>query len=394
MTLPTFDYLLVKVASRCNIDCSYCYWFRDQTVYSQPKVMSPEVSERLLQRIAEQIESHHLKHFSVLLHGGEPLLWGKARFRAFAEAYLRIGAASGAQMHLSVTTNGLLIDDEWCELFSAFSTSVTVSIDGPPELHDKNRLTFDGRGTHSDVLQSIRLLRSKGIEPGLLSVADVGSTPDLVVQHLVHEVGAKHFDILIPDATYDNPAPSIATYYKRLFDLWLDELAPKGIGVRLARGIAVGLLGGDAKLESIGYGPIQTCAVMPDGSLEPLDVLRIAGNGSTKTGLNVFDHDIQAVTANDVWLKAFNASLNLPAKCKACEFRNACGGGYLPHRFSTENGYENPSVYCEDLIEVFEHSWQRIAAQVSLSGPGRASIPIASAIASLDNESSVSVTSH
>ena len=36
--------LLIKVASRCNIDCSYCYWFRDAAVYSKPKLMSAEVA--------------------------------------------------------------------------------------------------------------------------------------------------------------------------------------------------------------------------------------------------------------------------------------------------------------------------------------------------------------
>ena len=47
--------LLIKVASRCNIDCSYCYWFRDAAVYSKPKLMSAEVLQQLLRRIEEHI---------------------------------------------------------------------------------------------------------------------------------------------------------------------------------------------------------------------------------------------------------------------------------------------------------------------------------------------------
>ena len=38
--------LLIKVAARCNIDCSYCYWFRDAAVYSKPKLMSEEVLQQ------------------------------------------------------------------------------------------------------------------------------------------------------------------------------------------------------------------------------------------------------------------------------------------------------------------------------------------------------------
>src|SRR5271167_398303 len=50
--------LLVKVAARCNIDCSYCYWFRDAAVYDKPKLMSADVLRRLLQRIEEHVSEH------------------------------------------------------------------------------------------------------------------------------------------------------------------------------------------------------------------------------------------------------------------------------------------------------------------------------------------------
>ena len=55
--------LLVKVASRCNIDCSYCYWFRDAAVYDKPKLMSADVLHRLLQRIEEHVAEHSLIDF-------------------------------------------------------------------------------------------------------------------------------------------------------------------------------------------------------------------------------------------------------------------------------------------------------------------------------------------
>ena len=76
--------MLVKVATRCNIDCSYCYWFRDAAVYDKPKLMSPEVLQQLLQRIEEHITRHHLIEFPIILHGGEPLLWGVENFHRIA----------------------------------------------------------------------------------------------------------------------------------------------------------------------------------------------------------------------------------------------------------------------------------------------------------------------
>jgi uncharacterized protein len=47
--------LLVKVAARCNIDCSYCYWFRDAAVYDKPKLMSADVLHQLLQRVEQHV---------------------------------------------------------------------------------------------------------------------------------------------------------------------------------------------------------------------------------------------------------------------------------------------------------------------------------------------------
>ena len=78
--------LLIKVASRCNIDCSYCYWFRDAAVYSKPKLLSDEVLQQLLQRIEEHIAEHALVEFPLILHGGEPLLWGVENFYRIADA--------------------------------------------------------------------------------------------------------------------------------------------------------------------------------------------------------------------------------------------------------------------------------------------------------------------
>ena len=78
--------LLVKVATRCNIDCSYCYWFRDAAVYQKPKLMSARVLQQLLARIEQHVTRYSLPDFPIILHGGEPLLWGVENFHRFAAA--------------------------------------------------------------------------------------------------------------------------------------------------------------------------------------------------------------------------------------------------------------------------------------------------------------------
>ena len=123
--------LLVKVATRCNIDCSYCYWFRDAAVYNKPKLMSADVLHQLLQRIEQHVARYPLVDFPIILHGGEPLLWGVENFHRFVEACDGISSRTGCEIPVAVTTNGVLIDDEWLDCFEARNISVAISIDGP-----------------------------------------------------------------------------------------------------------------------------------------------------------------------------------------------------------------------------------------------------------------------
>src|ERR1700742_3694761 len=123
--------LLVKVASRCNIDCTYCYWFRDAAVYEKPKLMGEAVLQQLLRRIEEHVTGYSLPDLPIVLHGGEPLLWGVDNFNRFAEACAAITERTGSVIPISVTTNGVLIDDRWLDCFEAHGISVAISIDGP-----------------------------------------------------------------------------------------------------------------------------------------------------------------------------------------------------------------------------------------------------------------------
>ena len=52
---------------------------------------------------------------------------------------------------------------------------------------------------------------------------------------------------------------------------------------------------------------------------------------------------------------------SLPAACRGCVERDTCGGGYLPHRYSRDRGFDNPSVWCADLLRLFGHIRGRMA---------------------------------
>jgi uncharacterized protein len=377
---PIFQYILVKLSSRCNLRCTYCYWFRDPSVYRKPSLLTIEAEQAFLEKLETHIQTHNLEHFSILFHGGEPLLFGQQRFIKLAGALLAIGKRTGCEMRLSMTTNATLIDTRWAQILHLFNVRVTVSIDGPPSVHDQHRVDFKGKGTHEQVLHGLKILKEYEINLGVLAVCDPATDPETITGYFIDDLDLKHFDILIPDTNHQENPPSIANYYIRLFELWYGDYSKHGIDIRLIRAMVKGLLGGDGHIESIGYGPIQTLTLLTDGGLEPLDVLRIAGDSATKTLTNIFDHSFQDVTHDPVWRMALEASLNLNAACCNCEFRHACGGGYLPHRWSQEKGYDNPSVYCEDLKVIFSYMWERIIPEINVVIDHDRAIPLSVAL--------------
>jgi uncharacterized protein len=374
--------LLVKVATRCNIDCSYCYWFRDAAVYDKPKLMSADVLHQLLQRIEEHVARYGLVEFPIVLHGGEPLLWGVENFHRFAEACEAISSRTGCEIPVSVTTNGVLIDDEWLDCFEARNISVAISLDGPAHIHDIHRRTFQGSGTHAAVERAARMLVSRDIGLSALAVCNPAYPPEQYVEFFA-ACGIVNYDIMIPDATVDETPPSIASFYNGLFDLWLKANRSKPTAnIRIISDMITALLGNNAPTEGVGHKPVELCTVMTDGAVEAHDVLRIAGNGFTHTTFNIFEHAIDEVRNEACWQAARDASINLCETCRQCKFMNACGGGYLPHRFSKKNGYDNPSVYCGDLYGMFEHAQSVLERHLYVSKPGGERVSLRDALAS------------
>ena len=369
--------LLIKVASRCNIDCSYCYWFRDPAVYSKPKMMSEAVLEQLLRRMEEHITAYDFAVFPVVLHGGEPLLWGVENFNRFAAACDAIEARTNCGIPIAVTTNGVLIDEAWLDCFENTGINVAISLDGPSHIHDAHRKTFQGGGTHAAAERAARMMTKRNITVSALAVCNPKHSPKDYTDFFA-DCGIDHYDIMIPDATVDEKPPSIAAFYNGLFDYWLDANRDKAaVEIRTVTDMVAALLGKNAPTEGVGYQPVELCTVMTDGTVEAHDVLRIAGEGSSETTFNIFDHALDDVRKEPRWKAARDASINLSEKCRQCKFMNVCGGGYLPHRFSKSNGYDNPSTYCDDLYAMYENMDEVLQRHLYVTKPDGQRVGIA-----------------
>ncbi len=99
-----FQQFILKIHSRCNLSCSYCYVYemQDQAWRELPKRMSPAVVSKVAKRIDEHAREHHLPSVDVILHGGEPLLTGAEWLTELAEL---LRNQVSAQVNIAIQTN-------------------------------------------------------------------------------------------------------------------------------------------------------------------------------------------------------------------------------------------------------------------------------------------------
>jgi uncharacterized protein len=360
---------VLKLHSRCDLACDHCYVYQgaDQSWRGQPKAMSDETIAWTAQRIAEHAKAHQLAGVHVVLHGGEPLLVGSARLRHVAGT-LRSALAGVCDLDLRIHTNGVLLDEEFCELFTECGVKVGISLDGYRAANDRHRRYADGRSSYDQVLRAVGLLRQeryRDLYAGLLCTIDVANDPVAVYESLL-ELDPPRIDFLLPHATWDEPpvgrqsaATAYADWLIAIFDRWLAGGRP--VGVRTFDSIISTGGGGDSLTEALGLGPSDLVVVETDGSYEQADSLKTAFDGAPATGFDVFTQTLDVVGQHPGILARQQGLAGLCETCRACPVVTSCGGGLYAHRYRTGNGFANPSVYCADLLKLVSHVRSRTA---------------------------------
>jgi uncharacterized protein len=124
-----------------------------------------------------------------------------------------------------------------------------------------------------------------------------------------------------------------------------------------------GLLGSDLHTESIGTGAISTVTVLTDGELQALDVTRIAGDGFTRSALNIHRHGIEDIKSDPLWQEVYRAGQEHHPTCRTCTWYHVCGAGHVSSRWSDQSRFNNVSVYCEDFKDIYSYLWGKIRSR-------------------------------
>ena len=376
--LAPFTEFVIKLHSRCDLACDHCYIFEHEDTgwMGRPLGMSQRTLSRTAERIAEHAAAHRVAEVHLVLHGGEPLLVGAPRMKEILAELTSIIPTELTRLDLRIHTNGVLLDRNYCELFREYDVKVGISLDGDRAANDRHRLYRDGRSSYDKVVQALKLLRSpeyRHLYAGLLCTVDITNDPDDVYRGLLeHE--PPRIDLLLPHATWEHQPPGLdaprdlkaptltgrfgdegeyAHWFKRVFDVWNGDGRP--VPVRIFDSVIGALHGRPSQTESLGLGPVDLLVVEVDGTLEQADSLRTAYNGAAATGFNVFRDDFDRVAAHPGFANRQHGLEDLCDTCQACPVVAVCGGGLYAHRYSSANGFNNPSIYCADLMDIITH---------------------------------------
>ncbi len=359
--------IVVKIASRCNLNCTYCYMYNsgDNTWEKQPKVMSAETVQSLANRVKEHCKKHTIKNFNIVIHGGEPLLAGLNFFRNFV-AVFNATLLPDTKPSFNLQTNATLLNEDWCKLLNQLNVSIGISLDGLKEDNDKYRIYHSGKGSYDDIIKGYRIAQNS-VEskrrPGFLSVLNINADPIKTYEHF-KELNTSIVDFLFPDANFESPlvesknitsSTPYADWLITIFDIWIKEDQRTRTGIKIFELLIEIILGDNLYFEAFGIMHNDVLVIETDGGIEAVDTLKICGDGFTKAGANVSTHSFDDAIETPLAQMYIMAHKYLSQKCLACPISEVCGGGPVQTRYSKENGFNNPSIYCHDFLKLITH---------------------------------------
>jgi serine-type anaerobic sulfatase-maturating enzyme len=345
--------LIVKTSSSCNLACRYC----DADIYSNQR-MSFEILAYAIKRALDAA-----RNVRFIWHGGEPLLLGRNFYKKVV--YLQQNCLSESQkVFNSLQTNGLLLDEEWLDFFDKYDFKVGLSLDGPEELHNKNRISKIGAGSYENVTKAISLMKKRNIPFGVLSVI----TDDTI------KLGPKRFfdfflrnDIKSFALLCQRPAVIVgqddymsrikhSQFVNEIFDLWYERNDPD-VHIRDFESILSALVGGEHRsclLEGNCIG--KYFGINFNGDVYHCDEFMF--DSSYKLGNVITDGFAEMRSSKQIsMLRTENESEIGNLQCK---WTPVCNGGCPKDRYVAKI-FSNGPIKCCGYADLIDHIVKRIS---------------------------------
>ena len=143
---------------RCNAACVSCYERYMWGDATPDQSMDEDISNRVVRFIKNTVVENSYSEFSVILNGGEPTLnidWDLWILKTI-DSWAR---EKGCHFRAGMLTNGTLLTKELIDEFMRYDTTLQITLEGPPEIHDQKRVYEDNSGTYDDIVRTLELLK-------------------------------------------------------------------------------------------------------------------------------------------------------------------------------------------------------------------------------------------
>ncbi len=384
----SFHVVVKPLGSACNLKCAYCYY--------EYKGTSGRITDELLEKFIRQyLEGNEEEPVTFNWHGGEPALLGLDFFRKIVE--LEQKYAQGKRVENDFQTNGVLVDESWCEFFKEHNFYVGLSIDGPKHLHDHYRTGFD------QTYRAAQLLKQYDIPFNPLTVINrvTAKQPVEVYNFLTKDlgcarlqwlpcVGHKDFRRTAPGQWHPDRIPAIGThgakpgnglvtewsvdyddwgeFLCRTFDLWMKDIGK--VFVNWFESLVGQWMGKPAQICSLAPVCGRSLVTMEhDGSLYSCDHFVYP---EYRLG-HLNDGPLGDIVYSDQQRRfGMSKRESLPDYCKQCKYNFACNGECPKNRFlKTPDGQPGLNYLCGGNRRFFEYAepyLRQIVAQLQGAG--------------------------
>jgi uncharacterized protein len=365
VTPAAFHVMTKPRGAICNLDCKYCYFLSKEMMYPGSRF---RMADELLESYTRQyIEAQQVPEVTFAWQGGEPTLMGLDFFKR-AVALQQQYKKPGMRIHNAFQTNGVLLDDAWCEFFHKHDFLIGLSVDGPQHIHDAYRVDKGGNPTFTKVMAGLNLLKKHKVEFNILTTVHAANAAHgvEVYRTLRDEIGTQ-FMQFIPIVERDNEtgyqegedvtdrsisAAQYGRFLSDIFDEWVrhdvgrifvqifDVALAAWVGERPGLCIFEETCGTALALEH--NGDLFSC----DHYVEP----------AYKLG-NILEIPLIEMVSSDRQRQfGLDKRDTLPQYCRDCEVRFVCNGGCPKDRIlTTPDGEPGLNYLCAGYRSFFNH---------------------------------------
>lgn len=350
---------IVKITGTCNLRCSYCYHFanmENSQKFFHTDIMSDEILEQTIKKLIEM----NSRTVNFIWHGGEPLLVGIEKFKKIIEYQNKY--KGNKLISNSVQSNGTLINDEWAKFFAENKFQVGISVDGPKELHTKNRT--NGKDNNDflfqQIINSFNLLIKHKVSFGVLTVVTKHSLNyikemfDFYINNGIKGVG------FIPAATLDDTGKidkelsilpkDYAQFIISFFDIW-SQSKEVNLKIREFDECIRGLLNVKHRLCRFSDGCKKHFTVYPDGSLYLCDNFPMTDNFRVGTVYS----EMRDIVESDNYKSFLEKIKKVPEGCNKCKYFKVCRGDCKHSRFIVSRDFKQQGYFCPANKMIYSH---------------------------------------